>query len=179
MGLNFLLACNFFFATMVIFCNNVLYAIIGLVCVILGSCFILFSLKIEFLSFILLLIYIGAIIILFLFIAMMLQLNNQELKQNKLPVVSLSNILYIILTIKLMCFLYVFSKKLCVSINLYSQEFTKANELLNVFSNVALMTGNDVSIFFGLFIHKFYFFIVVGIILLFAMVGSIALCVKQ
>merc|ERR1712226_738633 len=133
MGLNFLLACNFFFATMVIFCNNVLYAIIGLVCVILGSCFILFSLKIEFLSFILLLIYIGAIIILFLFIVMMLQLNNQELKQNKLPVVSLSNILYIILTIKLMCFLYVFSKKFMFQLIYIHKNIQKQTSFLMYF----------------------------------------------
>jgi NADH:ubiquinone oxidoreductase subunit 6 (subunit J) len=41
------------------------------------------------------------------------------------------------------------------------------------------MTTNDAIIFLSLFTQKFYFFVLVGIILLFAMIGSIALCVKQ
>ena len=73
---NLISICNCFFATIVIFSRDPLYSIISLVCFIVSSCLILFLLKIEFLTFILLLIYIGAISVLFLFIVMMLDLGR-------------------------------------------------------------------------------------------------------
>jgi len=65
---------------MIIFCRNSLYSIISFIFLIIGSCFILFSLNVEFLIFILLLIYIGAISVLFLFVVMMLHLDEIEKK---------------------------------------------------------------------------------------------------
>ena len=156
MILNFLLTWNFFFATIVIFCNNVLYAIIGLVCLVVGSCCILFLLKIEFLSFILLLIYIGAILILFLFIVMMLQINNQELKKPKSFILLKHNLLYLILAIKIILFFYFFNKKICISINLFSYEYFKLSDSINIFSNLSLSMVNDAIIFLSLFSQKFY-----------------------
>ena len=156
MILNFLLTWNFFFATIVILCNNVIYAIVGLVCLIVGSCCILFLLKIEFLSFILLLIYIGAILILFLFIVMMLQINSEELKKTKNFVLLKHNLLYVVLTLKTIFFFYFFNKKICISINLFSYEFIKLNDTINIFKNISLSTTNDAIIFLSLFSQKFY-----------------------
>lgn len=62
-----------FFLTMVSFCRNSLYSIISLVFLIVGCCFILFYLDVEFLTFILLLIYIGALSVLFLFVVKLLK----------------------------------------------------------------------------------------------------------
>ena len=71
---------NYFFAVMVIFSRNALYSILSLVFLIVtGSCFLLL-LEIEFLSFIILLLYIGAISALFLFVVMMLQLGKTNSK---------------------------------------------------------------------------------------------------
>ena len=66
MVLHQIIISNLFFATMVIFSSNSLYSIFIQIILITGSIIILFSLKIEFLSFILLLIYIVALIILFM-----------------------------------------------------------------------------------------------------------------
>jgi NADH:ubiquinone oxidoreductase subunit 6 (subunit J) len=68
---------------MVILNRNSIYSVISLIVLILGSCCILFLMKIEFLTFIILLIYIGAISVIFLFLIMMLNLNKQELKNKK------------------------------------------------------------------------------------------------
>ena len=71
---------NYFFAVMVIFSRNALYSILSLVFLIVtGSCFLLL-LEIEFLSFIILLLYIGAISVLFLFVVMMLRLGKTNSK---------------------------------------------------------------------------------------------------
>ena len=42
-----------------------------------------------------------------------------------------------------------------------------------------LMIGGDSIIFLNLFTQKYVFFILIGIILLFSMIGSIVLCVNQ
>jgi len=154
MVLNFLLTCNFFFATIVIFCNNILFAVLSLVCLIIISCIILFLLKVEFLSFILLLIYIGAILILFLFVIMMLQIKSQELKLNKNFIFSKINLIYTLLGFKVFFFLYFFNKKLCVSINVISYEYIILND--NNLFQMSLLMSNDAILFLSLFTQKFY-----------------------
>ena len=177
MGFNFILIWNFFFATMVIFCRNSLYSIISLVFLIIGCCFILFSLEVEFLTFILLLIYIGAISVLFLFVVMMLKLDETEKKLNSnFSIFPKKYLFYIILSLKLCCFIFFFNKKLCFSLSFLSFEFLKHNKDINNSSYFLFNNQNDNVIFLSLFSQKFLFFIIIGFILLFSMIGSIALC---
>ena len=139
----------------------------------------LFNLNIEFLSFILLLIYIGAISVLFLFIMMMLRLNKQEIKKPKNFILSLKYFLYIIIIFKINIILYFFVKKISINLNNISYEFIKYNNDLNIFYDKLFNTENDVILFFNIFTQKFYLFMIIGFILLFAMIGSIALCLKN
>jgi NADH:ubiquinone oxidoreductase subunit 6 (subunit J) len=132
------------------------YAIISLVLVIIGSCIFLFLLKVEFLSYIFLLIYIGAILILFLFIVMMLQLNTNELQKNKSFIFSKYNLIYIILCIKSILFLYFLNKNINIALNLISYEYLESNDIINLYYNLALLTGNDIILFLSIFTQKFY-----------------------
>jgi NADH:ubiquinone oxidoreductase subunit 6 (subunit J) len=180
MGFNLILIWNYFFATMVIFCRNSLYSIISLVFLIVGCCFILFSLEVEFLTFILLLIYIGAISVLFLFVVMMLKLNETEKQFNSnFSIFSKNYLFYIIFSLKVCLFFFFFSKKLCFSLNFFSFEFLKHNKDINDSSYFLLDNQNDNIIFLSLFSQKFLFFIIIAFILLFSMVGSIALCLTK
>ena len=166
---------------MIIFCRNSLYSIISLIFLIIGSCFILFSLKIEFLTLILLLIYIGAISVLFLFVVMMLKLNKTE-KPGSLPSfskLSKNYLIYVLLIFKLSCFIYFFNKSLSFSLNFFSFEFLKYNKDINNSSFFLFENQNDSIIFLSLFNQNFLFFIIIGFILLFSMIGSISLCVKN
>jgi NADH:ubiquinone oxidoreductase subunit 6 (subunit J) len=173
MFLKFILISNYFFVTIVIFCKNSLYSIIGLVFLIVGCCLILFMLKVEFLTFILLLIYIGAISVLFLFVLMMLKLNHTE----KLFIKFSNNyLIYVLLVLKLSCFFIYFNKKLCFSISFFSFEFLKYNKDINNSFYFLFENQNDSIFFLNLFSQKFLFFVIIGFILLFSMVSSIALC---
>lgn len=165
---------------MVIFCRNSLYSIISLVFLIVGSCFILFTLKVEFLTFILLLIYIGAMSVLFLFVVMMLKLDKLD-KQSLLNTYRLSKdyFVYLIISIKLCCFIFYFNKKLCLSLNLFSLEFIRYNNDMENCHHFVFNSRNDNIIFLSLFSQKFLFFIIVGFTLLFSMIGSIALCLTK
>jgi NADH-quinone oxidoreductase subunit J len=139
----------------------------------------LFSLEVEFLAFILLLIYVGAIAILFLFIIMMLKLNKEEINSNKKFILSFKYYIYILLLLKVTLFLFHFNKKLALSLDSFSYEFLKYNDDLNIFSMKIFQIENDIIIFFSIFTQKYFFFLIMGFILLFSMVGSISLCLKK
>ena len=69
---------------MVITAQNAIYSVLFLVLTFLSSTSLLFLLKCEFLSLIFILIYVGAISVLFLFVVMMLDLKIQIFKENSL-----------------------------------------------------------------------------------------------
>ncbi len=170
---NFIIIWNYFFASMVIFCRNSLYSILSLVLTIVGSCCILFSLKVEFLSFIIMLIYIGAITVLFLFVVMMLQLHKDSEESLNSFMYTQNSIVYFILCFKILGFIYYFNKKLSSSLTLVSFEFIKDTDIL---VNFIGSSNSDTIHFLGLFSVKMVAFIIVGFVLLFSMVGSIAVC---
>ena len=174
MVLKILLVMNVFFSTMVIFCNSLLHVILSFILVIFSSSCFLLIFKVEFLAFIFLLVYIGAVTVLFLFVIMMLNLNILELeKQNINMVFCSSNLLYFVIFAKSVFFCYFFNKKLCVILNFFCYEFIESNEL------ISFLFINNSLFFLELFTVKFSFFILVGVILLFAMIGSISLCLRQ
>ena len=177
MNINLVLIWNLFFATMVIFCRNSLYSILSLVFLIVGCCFILLMLKVEFLSFILLLIYIGAITVLFLFVVMMLQLDKTEKSITNFD--STNYLIYFLLSFKIICFIFYFSKKLALALCFISFEFVAYNKDIDNYPLFLLENRNDNIIFLSLFSQKFIFFIIIGFTLLFSMVGSIALCLTK
>ena len=62
---------------------------------------------------------------------------------------------------------------------LFSYEFNTFNNNIYYSFSTLLMIGGDSILFLNLFTQKHLFFILIGIILLFSMVGSIVLCVNQ
>ena len=64
-----------FFAFLIIVTKHPIYSVLSLISVVFGISLLLFNLEFEFLPYILLIVYIGAVIILFLFIIMMININ--------------------------------------------------------------------------------------------------------
>jgi NADH-quinone oxidoreductase subunit J len=164
---------------MVIFCRNSLYSILSLVFIIVSSSFILFSIGVEFLAFILLLIYIGAITVLFLFVVMMLQLHKDSEGTPHLEAYSQNYLIYLILGFKLTGFSFFFNKTFSVSIACVTLEYIKDIRSEEIISNLMEYKGSDTVIFLSLFSVKMFFFIIIGLILLFSMIASIAICLSQ
>ena len=179
MVVNLILFFSYFFSTAVVFSRNSLYSIISLIFLIISVSFILFTLKIEFLTFIILLIYIGAINILFLFVVMMLNLDITEKAFYKdCNIFSKNYLFYIILTIKTFIFIYYFNKKFCLSLSLFSLEFLKHNKDI-IHSETLFNNNSDSIVFLHLFNHSFSLLIIISFIILFSMFGSIALCLTK
>ena len=170
---------NFFFAATVIFSSIPIYSILSLICIIMISCFILFGLRIEFLSFILLLLYIGAIAILFLFIVMMVQSSFDQSQQLNIACLSSSGILYSAFVLKAFYFIIYFNYQFSNTLTLFSYQFLNYSSIINYTFISNLRMAGDSVIFVSMFTQKYFLFILVSIILLFAMVGSIVLCLQE
>jgi len=69
---------------MVVIAQNAIYSVLFLVLSFISAASLLFLLKCEFLSLVFILIYVGAIAILFLFVVMMLDLKSEERRESKL-----------------------------------------------------------------------------------------------
>lgn len=170
---------NLFFAVIVIFSSNVLYSILSLVFLIVTGSLVLLVLEIEFLSFIIMLLYIGAISVLFLFVVMMLQLNKNNSKYLKMSLLSADGVLYKLFGLKLIFLGYYLNQKVSSVIHFISFQFTTFYYGSSYSVTNSFLVGGDSIIFLSLFTQKYYFFVLVGFILLFAMVGSIVLCLNQ
>lgn len=190
-----------FFGLVLVFFQNPMYSILSLVGCVLFSVIILFMYGIEFMSFVYLVVYIGAIAILFLFMIMMLNINTINSLPNKSATITL--FLYICIFLKSLYFMFLANNNMFLfyfdslqrlffiptDINVEkSAMFLKYNflEIQKSFSdNLAdlLISGLDstseLAGFCILYNIYFIYFILAGFILLFAMLGSISLCIVK
>ena len=154
----------------VILANNPIFSLFFLITLFFSSVLLLFSLKVEFLAMIYLIIYIGAISILFLFVIMMFNLKQLQKKKNTFFFWS---------TI----FIYVL-----VMPKFYNLFFSmlKNKQIINY---ITIQKSNpyyflldqkfDILIFSELFYTYYsYLFLLSGMILLSAMLGSIVLALS-
>lgn len=181
--LNIVLYNNFYMfilisAALVIITSNPVHSLLYLVLSFFNASILLLIFHCEFLSMLFLVVYIGAIIVLFLFIVMMLNVKIIELNAKIIRYIPIG--LFIILIFLLEVF-YIINNGLgnetnyiFFSENLY---FIKLN--LTKFYEVYLSFSNITSISQILFTKYIFLFIIAGMILLVAMLGAILLTLNQ
>jgi len=144
--------------------SNPIFAIVSLVVTIILSSLLLFYLGIEFVALILLVVYVGAVSVLFLFVVMLLGTRYAIISMNSLPSWFIA-ILFILFVLFFIVF-FLFSKN---SINFLFTGSSLLNDnylLLNDFNNLTILAYNILSS---------YYVIMAALILLVAMLGSIFL----
>lgn len=161
--LSFLLV---FSAILVISAQNPVHSVFFLVLVFFTSAFLLFLLEVEFISLLFVLVYVGAIAVLFLFVVMMLDIKITKYEKDLFFYIPMGGFLGIIF------FLEVF---LSLQENLVPFLPSSGREIyINWLTAVDSLTNLDV---LGqiLYTYYFFYFLIAGIILLVAMVGAIVL----
>ena len=162
--LNFLfLYINLFF---IFYSKNPIYSVVFLMATFLSSSLFLLYLGIEFFAMLILVIYVGAISILFLFVIMLIDIKEVLLKKRN--VISLNFIIFIIL---FMIFI-IFSNFSFFFDNLYFLEFKN-------WFDIYFYKSDIINLGFILYNFYFYDFITIGFILLIAMIGCIALVLEE
>lgn len=178
-------------AVMVIGAQNPIHSVIFLILVFCNATGFLIILKIEFIALMFLIIYVGAIAVLFLFVVMMLNIKISELNQNwvrYLPIGSLISLIFLT-----QVFLIV-DNDFCSVPPLNSLDGTKNltpyiqdwsilnNEFFQdqkSWSSLIDSKTNIQSLGYLVYTYYIYYFIMASLILLVAMIGAIVLTMHK
>tara|TARA_Y100000590_G_C15675316_1_gene997776 strand:- start:1153 stop:1710 length:558 start_codon:yes stop_codon:yes gene_type:complete len=151
---------------MVISSKNPVHSVLFLILSFVNAAGIFVLLGAEFLAMILIIVYVGAVAVLFLFVVMMLDINFIKLRKGFLQYLPFGFLLGVVLLTELI--LIFFSGKL-TNTNLVNYNS------IPYFKNIE----NTKDIGSVLYTDYFYLFQIAGIILLVAMIGSIVLTLRQ
>lgn len=151
------------FSFLVIFNKNPIHSIINLICTFICGAFILFILKTDFLAMSFLIIYIGAIAVLFLFVIMMLNIKILTQAENSIYIKISIGFFYIgFILFLIYCQLMDISNYIILKFKI--DWFSIYNSLCNI-----------EIIGFCLYTYYFINFIIAAFILFVAMIGAIVL----
>ena len=155
-----------FSALMVISSKNPVHSVLFLILSFVSASGLFVLLGAEFLAMILIVVYVGAVAVLFLFVVMMLDINFVKLREGFLQYLPFGALLGIVLLIELIM--------IFLSDNLTDITLTEYNAL-PAFKQIE----NTKELGSVLYTKYFYLFQLSGLILLVAMIGSIVLTLRQ
>ena len=169
-------------ALFVIFSQNPIFSVLFLILAFFNASGLLFIINIEFLPIAFIVIYVGAVAVLFLFVLMMLNIKLAELLEtnsNFYPIAFLFLILFVIELFFLMLFEF-------ESIELFQRNsLFFLSDFLNMqvtnlnFTNFFELRNNLTSISHALYVKFFFEFLISGLVLLLAMIGTIVLTLQK
>ena len=153
-------------ALMVISSKNSVHSVLFLILSFVNAAGLFVLLGAEFLAMILLVVYVGAVAVLFLFVVMMLDINYIKLREGFLQYLPFGVLLGIVLIVEL-------------GIAFFTETFSEMSLVESAQMPEITITENTKLLGFVLYTKYFYLFQISGIILLVAMIGSITLTLRQ
>ena len=153
-------------ALMVISAKNPVHSVLFLILSFVNASGLFVLLGAEFLAMILVVVYVGAVAVLFLFVVMMLDINFVKLREGFLHYLPFGALLGIVLLVEL-------------GILFFTETFTSVKLIDQNSKNLFNNKENTKAIGEILYTNYFYLFQISGIILLVAMVGSITLTLRD
>lgn len=165
---------------MVIQARNPVHSVLFLILVFFNSAGLLILLGLDFFAMIFLVVYVGAIAVLFLFVVMMLNIKLAEINEKKLRYLPIGGLLgllflfevFLIVDNDLIPLLITKDGELLKQIVKFHVDFIEWFTLLNNVTNIEAV-GQCLYTFY------FYFFLLASLILLVAMIGAIVLTMHK
>jgi NADH-quinone oxidoreductase subunit J len=154
-------------AVMVIAGRNPVHSVLFLILAFVNASGLFMMMGAEFLAMILVVVYVGAVAVLFLFVVMMLDVDFAELRQGFLQYLPLGALLGIIFAVELL---------LVVGVWILAPEATQA--ITSPIPPPAQLTNTE-ALGLVLYTRYVYFFEAAGLILLVAMIGAIVLTLRH
>jgi NADH:ubiquinone oxidoreductase subunit 6 (subunit J) len=166
-------------SVMVISARNPIHSILFLILVFCNAAGLLILLEVEFLAMLFLIVYVGAISVLFLFVIMMLNVKLTEFNQSVLRYLPIGGVIVFIFLIEV---LSIIDADLVPLFG--NQSFSNIKYLLHDLNSVAWINNVDFitnSQVLGNLIYTYYFvlFLIAGMLLLVSMIGAIILTLNK
>lgn len=169
-------------STFVVFTKNPIFSILFLIFSFANVSCILFLFNFEFLPIAFLVIYVGAIAVLFVFVLMMLNIKLAELNEtfnNYLPLSIAFFILFICGLLSLFRFEFVLINFFHNSSTLFLSDFLATSITKTYFLNLVCAFSNVKTVAVSLFTNYLYSFLLSSFVLLLAMVSAIILTLQK
>jgi NADH-quinone oxidoreductase subunit J len=154
-------------AFMVIASRNPVHSVLFLILAFVNAAGLFLMMGAEFLAMILVVVYVGAVAVLFLFVVMMLDVDFAELREGYLQYLPIGALIGIVFLIELV---------LVVGSWVIDPQMIQAPTST---APVAAGVSNTAAIGMVLYTQYFYFFQAAGLILLVAMIGAIVLTLRE
>lgn len=155
----------------VISSTNPIHSVLFLILVFCNATGLLVLLEVEFLAMIFLMVYVGAIAVLFLFVVMMLNVRIIEFNISMLRYLPIGGLIALIFLLEI--FLIVDSDLIPLFSHVDSAfEFIQWNQKIDTLTNIETLGEL-------MYTYYFYLFLVAGLILLVAMIGAIVLTMHK
>ena len=157
---------------MIVTVQNSIYAVLFLVLSFISASSLLFLLEIEFVALIFIIIYVGAIAVLFLFVVMMLDVKSVNLTKDSLKYFPFGSFIGLVFLIETLLIVYKTFKN-----SPYITDFTYVNNYTNWFEKIDSLTDLEV---IGQLLYTQYVvqFLIAGFILLLSVIGAVVLTIK-
>ena len=160
-------------AIVVVSAKNPIHSLLLMILVFINVVYGLFCLEIEFLAISFVIVYIGAVSVLFLFVVMMLNIKIIELNNELIHYFPIGSLIGLIFFFNIFLMLLKSNLIPLLNLNFFDQFF-----LINWF-NIIENTSNIEVMGSLIYTYYFYFFMLSAIILLVAMVGAIVLTAEN
>ena len=164
---------SIYFIFFILFSMNTLISVFCFILIIILIAFLLLQLHIEYVTFLILLLYLGGILIFFLFTVLMLNNENTVLIKTS-GYYSCENLLLLLLSCKTFFFISYFNSRICFFLqNWNNTEYSPFLIINNYFLKNFLKNQGDIISFVSLYTEQFLLLLILGMILLFTMMGVI------
>jgi len=156
-------------AIMVVLSKNTVHSVFFLILVFFSATALLILLQVDYLAMVLLVVYVGAIAVLFLFVVMLLNLKISELQENFYRYLPLSGFLFIVFLLEVFALLKAEFSGFSSTTPSYYSWIDVQFDYTSTLNKLSVLIYN----------YYFFLFILCGLLLLVAMVGAIVLTVFQ
>jgi len=173
-------ALSILFSLFVVISKNPVHSILSLILVFFNAASLLIMLGAEFLAMLFVIVYVGAVAVLFLFVIMMLNVKLSNLNASMYRYLPISTIFGFVFLCEILVVLYVDIS----SVNIHNlMLLTPSNSIhlnfLNIWANSVTPLNNIVIFGQLLYTYYSYLFITSGLILLVSMIGAISLTLHR
>ena len=163
---------------MVIQARNPVHSVLFLILVFFNSAGLLLLLGLDFFAMIFLVVYVGAIAVLFLFVVMMLNIKLAEINEKKLRYLPIGGLLGVLFLFEIFLIVdndlipLLLSTNNIMYIQLTAVKYIEWSSYINTVTNIQAV-GQLI------YTYYFYFFLMASLILLVAMIGAIVLTMHK
>ena len=173
-------ALSILFSLFVVISKNPVHSILSLILVFFNAASLLIILGAEFLAMLFVIVYVGAVAVLFLFVIMMLNVKLSNLNASMYRYLPISTIFGFVFLCEILVVLYVDISSVNIhNLMLLTPPYFIHLNFLNIWANSITPLNNIVIFGQLLYTYYSYLFITSGLILLVSMIGAISLTLHR